>query len=343
MGHHQSSTPVSQKRAMKPDQESLKKITSLPNWKFYGNPFYHHHHGDEEEQARDPRSPHDHRAAAAMDHPTPDEAARYQRRIKALEEQQARTLSLVSSLRSELDLARTKIAELRSVMRALQGELESEIGIRKRLESANKSLSKELEKERISKEVVEGVCDELAREIGKDRAEVEDMRRECERVRVEVAEERRMLRIAEVWREERVQMKLAEARRILEQRISDIDVTGCQKSEPRGEEKKIDPPASTAEAASAAGGCGGGGGGGGSGGGGPVGWNKPHLTENPHIQRGMKGFVEFPRVVRQVGPKGRRVGSTKAECQKALLRQYILKQRVPVGLSASGPENLVMG
>ncbi|XP_031493951.1 protein BRANCHLESS TRICHOME [Nymphaea colorata] len=334
MGHHQSSTPVSQRRAMKPDKDSLKNITSLPNWKFYGNPFYHHHHRDEEEQARDLSSPHDHRAAT-MDPSTPDEAARSQRRIKALEEQQVRTLSLVSSLRSELDLARTRIAEMRSVVRALQGELESEIGARKRLESANKSLSKELEKERISKEVVEGVCDELAREIGKDRAEVEEMRRECERVKVEVAEERRMLRIAEVWREERVQMKLAEARRVLEQRISDIDLSLCQKSEPRGEEKKAEPPVSASEAASATGG--------GGGSGGSVGWNKPHLTENPHIQRGMKGFVEFPRVVRQAGPKGRRVGSTKAECQKALLRQYILKQRVPVGLSASGPENLVMG
>ncbi|PON73517.1 hypothetical protein PanWU01x14_056990 [Parasponia andersonii] len=52
-------------------------------------------------------------------------------------------------------------------------------------------------------------------------------------------------------------------------------------------------------------------------------------TENPHIKRGIKGFVEFPRVVRAIGSKNRQWG-TKLECQKAQLR-ILLKQKSPIG------------
>jgi hypothetical protein len=38
--------------------------------------------------------------------------------------------------------------------------------------------------------------------------------------------------------------------------------------------------------------------------------------ENPHIKRGMKGFVEFPRVVRAIGSKNKHRG-TKLECQNS--------------------------
>lgn len=50
--------------------------------------------------------------------------------------------------------------------------------------------------------------------------------------------------------------------------------------------------------------------------------------ENPHIKRGIKGFVEFPRVVRAIGSKSRHWG-TKLECQKAQLR-ILLKQKSPI-------------
>ena len=51
-------------------------------------------------------------------------------------------------------------------------------------------------------------------------------------------------------------------------------------------------------------------------------------AENPHIRRGIKGFVEFPRVVRAIGSKHRHWG-TKLECQKAQLR-ILLKQKSPI-------------
>ena len=53
---------------------------------------------------------------------------------------------------------------------------------------------------------MEEACSELTREV-EDQAEVELLRRECLRMREEMEEERRMLQMAEVWREERVQMK----------------------------------------------------------------------------------------------------------------------------------------
>ena len=56
------------------------------------------------------------------------------------------------------------------------------------------------------------ICDELARGIGEDRAVVEKLKRESAKVREEVEKEREMLQLADVLREERVQMKLSEAK-----------------------------------------------------------------------------------------------------------------------------------
>ncbi|KAF3323664.1 hypothetical protein FCM35_KLT12395 [Carex littledalei] len=92
----------------------------------------------------------------------------------------------------------------------------------------------ELERERRSRERVERVCKELVRGIGDDRAEVEELKRqtvnlqdELEREReilqVELDKEREMLQIADEWREERVQMKLSEARCQFEEKNTAID------------------------------------------------------------------------------------------------------------------------
>ncbi|CAJ1979119.1 unnamed protein product [Sphenostylis stenocarpa] len=72
--------------------------------------------------------------------------------------------------------------------------------------------SKELEREKRAKEILEQICDELARGIGEDRARVEELKRESAKVREEVEKEREMLHLANVLREERVQMKLSEAK-----------------------------------------------------------------------------------------------------------------------------------
>lgn len=83
-----------------------------------------------------------------------------------------------------------------------------------------KRYMQDYEKERKARELIEEVCDELAKEIGEDKAEVEALKRESLRLREEVDEERRMLQMAEVWREERVQMKLVDAKVALEERYS---------------------------------------------------------------------------------------------------------------------------
>lgn len=134
-----------------------------------------------------------------------------------------------------------KLSEERSArhekIRTVESELTRERKARQRAESVNSKLVNELadarvavkrcvqeyEKERRTRELIEEVCDELAREIREDKAEVEAARRESEKLLEEVDEERRMLQMAEVWREERVQMKLVDAKVALEERYSQLN------------------------------------------------------------------------------------------------------------------------
>lgn len=74
------------------------------------------------------------------------------------------------------------------------------------------------ERERKSRELLEDVCNELAKEIEEDKAEIEALKSESARLEEEVEEERKMLQLAEVWREERVQMKLIDAKLLLEEK-----------------------------------------------------------------------------------------------------------------------------
>ncbi|CAN6170485.1 unnamed protein product [Urochloa humidicola] len=119
--------------------------------------------------------------------------------------------------------ARRAVADLRE-------ELSAERAHRRQLEQANARLLREAaearslarqqaqsyEAERKAREVMEEACSELTREVEEDQAEVELLRRECLRMRQEMEEERRMLQMAEVWREERVQMKLSDAKLALQ-------------------------------------------------------------------------------------------------------------------------------
>lgn len=126
---------------------------------------------------------------------------------------------------------------IRLAVESIQEELYHERKAKSRLESLHKRLAKEfqelkkalgkalhdLERERKARELMEDVCDELAREIGEDKARVEEMKRESAKVREEVEEERKMLQMAEIWREERVQMKLMEAKLELEEKNTALD------------------------------------------------------------------------------------------------------------------------
>ncbi|KAL6609712.1 hypothetical protein ACP70R_039681 [Stipagrostis hirtigluma subsp. patula] len=126
--------------------------------------------------------------------------------------------------------------KVRSMLDAVKGDLNQERKNRQRAEIMNSKLMDELselksaakrylqdyEKERKARELMEEVCDELAKEIADDKAEVEALKRESMKMRDEVEEERKMLQMAEVWREERVQMKLVDAKLTLDNKYSQM-------------------------------------------------------------------------------------------------------------------------
>ncbi|KAJ8466072.1 hypothetical protein OPV22_028624 [Ensete ventricosum] len=122
--------------------------------------------------------------------------------------------------------------KVRSMIEAVKCDLSKERKNRKWLEVVNAKLVDELaeakllakrylldfEEERKVCELMEELHDELAKEIGEGKAEVEALNRESTKLREEMDEERRMLQMAEVWREERVQMKLVDAKLMLEEK-----------------------------------------------------------------------------------------------------------------------------
>lgn len=172
-------------------------------------------------------------------------------------------------------------------------------------------LAAELEFERRMRRKVEALNEALAAELAEERRRVEAERA---RMREELDEERRMLRVAELWREERVRMKLADARAAVEEKLREVADAGhraadataaaegcsCRSGSPIG--GKASPgPASVGQQSPASS---------------QPGQQSPasgqhfqsHRREvtggkNPHIRRGIKGSVEFPRAVR-VRPRG---------------------------------------
>lgn len=124
-----------------------------------------------------------------------------------------------------------------AAIESIAGELEVERKLRRRFESLNKKLGKELaetktsllksvkelESEKRARVVIEQVCDELARDISEDKAEREELKRESAKVLQEVEKEREMLQLADVLREQRVQMKLSEAKYHLEEKNAAVD------------------------------------------------------------------------------------------------------------------------
>ncbi|XWS12830.1 hypothetical protein CRYUN_Cryun37aG0123900 [Craigia yunnanensis] len=84
-------------------------------------------------------------------------------------------------------------------------------------------LVQKYEEEKRTIELLKEVCNELAMKIGEDKAEVEAQRIETTKIRQEMEEERNMLQVAEVLREERVQMKLIDAKLALESKYSQMN------------------------------------------------------------------------------------------------------------------------
>lgn len=127
---------------------------------------------------------------------------------------------------------------INKAVKSIAGELEAEKKLRKQTERLNKKLGrelankkaahskamKELESEKRAREIMEQVCDELAKGMQEDRVEVEEIKRESEKAREEVEKERKMLQLADILREERVQMKLSEAKYEFEEKNTALDV-----------------------------------------------------------------------------------------------------------------------
>ncbi|XP_050227431.1 protein BRANCHLESS TRICHOME [Mercurialis annua] len=306
-------------------------ISLQPTWKLYENPFYNSHHT----QLHHQYIPHYQSDKQIHQLNLPLSARKIAASFWDL-------TFLKPIMETELDFARAQIVELKA-------ELEYERKARKKGETMNKRLAKELAAEKRDREALERVCQQLAKEVSLDKSEIDRMRRDIE-------EERKMLRMAEVFREERVHMKLAEAKILFEEKL--LQLEGNKQTEPEEnstfkidqeqdkkknqEDHKNTAPvfAIASKAATNLSGK----------------FNRLFLSdtdksscnndnvssvssmtiqrrvspeaENPHIKRGIKGFVEFPRVVRAIGSKSRHWG-TKLECQKAQLR-ILLRQKSPI-------------
>jgi hypothetical protein len=218
-------------------------------------------------------------------------------------------------------------------------------------------LGAELEFERRMRRKVEALNDALAAELAEERRRAEAERA---RMREELDEERRTLRVAELWREERVRMKLADARDAILEKLrevadagrraaDDTAAEGCGCCRSSGVASPIAGKASPASGQRSPA----------SGQQSPAsghhgqqsptrGQHRREATggENPHIRRGIKGSVEFPRAVR-VRPRGEeRVDLvSNLECQRAQLR-VLMRHRSPatdaMGLADAAPDNLVV-
>ncbi|KAK1561888.1 hypothetical protein Q3G72_002530 [Acer saccharum] len=171
---------------------------------------------------------------------TSDEARQIYSNIKHID-QQVSAVSMVAALETDLEQARARIQELETDRRSSKKKLEHFLKkvseeraawrsrehekIRAFIDDlkADKRYMQDYDKERKARELIEEVCDELAKEIGEDKAEVEALKRESMKLREELEDERKMLQMAEVWREERVQMKLVDAKVALENKYSQMN------------------------------------------------------------------------------------------------------------------------
>lgn len=152
--------------------------------------------------------------------------------------------------------------KIREVTMSISQELEFEKKLRRQTERLNMKISKEMENikdsysklskehemEKRAKEILEQVCDELAKGVGEDRSQVEEMKRESEKIREEVEKEREMLQLADILREERVHMKLSEAKYQFEEKSAMLEILRNElenfirnKEEEKGDDIDVNP------------------------------------------------------------------------------------------------------
>jgi hypothetical protein len=136
--------------------------------------------------------------------------------------------------------------KVKAILENMKADLEHEKKNRRQLETINLKLVDELKEvkmaanqllqecdnERKTHELTEEVCNKLVREIEEHKTEIEALKNDSLKLRGEVDEDRKLLQMAEVWREERVQMKLVDAKLTLEEKYEQLsklqqDVEAC--------------------------------------------------------------------------------------------------------------------
>ncbi|KAK7412703.1 hypothetical protein VNO78_04261 [Psophocarpus tetragonolobus] len=125
---------------------------------------------------------------------------------------------------------------IETVLDNLKDKLGRERRSRERMELFNTKLVHELakvnlsakhymtkyKKEKKERRMIEEVCNELAIQVREDTAKLEGLLSDSVKICKEVEEEREMMEMADLWREERVQMKLADAQFLLEDKYNQM-------------------------------------------------------------------------------------------------------------------------
>jgi hypothetical protein len=126
--------------------------------------------------------------------------------------------------------------KVQAILEDMKADLEHEKKNRRQLEKINiklvdelkevkmaaNNLLQEYDNERKTRELTEEVCTKLVRELEEHKAEIEGLKQDSLKLRAEVDEDRKLLQMAEVWREERVQMKLVDAKLTLEAKYEEL-------------------------------------------------------------------------------------------------------------------------
>ncbi|KAG8385737.1 hypothetical protein BUALT_Bualt03G0076300 [Buddleja alternifolia] len=302
--------------------------------------------------------------------------------LKLLKNEEIETISVASARQAELYKARKRINELEAEqnwattklkqcakIKHLKDDIIREKKIFKKINFLNSKLvndiakakllamkfKKNFEKEKKAREFLVDLCSDLAKDIEGKKGEIVALKSRCGRIEKEVEEERKMLQLAEVWREERAQMKLVDAKLILEEKycqmnnlIADMETflrssnltSNCDQEShksTRGEispvslkqRKKKSSPVCKATNISSSGRISNG----------SISSIDDVAVEdkciecqwpareprNPHIVRAMKGEIQWPRRIQRQGLRGN-ILEAKLGSQKMLLRN-VLKQK----------------
>ncbi|KAK7264486.1 hypothetical protein RJT34_32095 [Clitoria ternatea] len=149
--------------------------------------------------------------------------------ISLLLSQLLRSQTSIRKLDTEIKSSKKKLHKTRSM-------LERETRSRQRMESFNAKLLRDIaqtklyakqimvhyEEEKRERKLLEELCNELALRIIEDKAKLEGLQRYSMKICEEMEEERNMFQMAELWREESIQMKLVDAKLALEDKYNQM-------------------------------------------------------------------------------------------------------------------------